>query len=203
MSRYITPLPGLLARLIEQGLTQAIALDAQAAERMKPLEGRTVRLALDGLGLDLYFIGQTGRLEVRAESDLEADTTIRGTPAALLAMAVPDWRAPGSGVRIEGDAGTAQSLEKLMRRLDPDWERLATDTFGEVVGHQVWRLTRDALQLGQSSLNLAGDQLGRYLREESGLLITREEIELFSHDVDELRESIDRLESRLRREGRA
>jgi ubiquinone biosynthesis protein UbiJ len=202
MGRYLTPLPGLLAVTIQGAFARAIALDEQAADRLAALDGNCVQLALEGVGIDLFFVGEGMRLRVLAETDAEPDTTIRGTPSALLALAVPDWGASGSGVRIEGDAGTAQTLEKLLRRLDPDWERLMTDRFGEVVGHQLWRLTKDSLNLGRRSVDLASDQLGHYLREESGLLVTAAEVDQFTIEVDELREAVDRLESRLRREGR-
>jgi ubiquinone biosynthesis protein UbiJ len=202
MSRYLTPLPGLLAGTIEGALARALALDDQAAERLGTLEGRCVQLALEGIGIDLFFTGTGAGLSVTAESEARPDTVIRGTPSALLALAVPDWGASGSGVRIEGDAGTAQSLEKLFRRLDPDWERLMTQRFGDVVGHQLWRMVQDALNIGRRSVDLAGDQLGHFLREESGLLVTAEEVGQFTIEVDELREAVDRLESRLRREGR-
>jgi len=202
MSRYVTPLPGLLAGAIEAAFAQAIALDEQAGERLAALEGQCVQLALEGVGIDLFFSGDGAGLSVAAETDAEPDTVIRGTPSALLALAVPEWGASGSGVRIEGDAGTAQTLEKLLRRLDPDWERLMTDRFGEVVGHQLWRLAQDMLHISRRSVDLASDQLGHYLREESGLLVTAAEVDQFTVDVDELREAVDRLESRVRREGR-
>ncbi len=207
MSRYLTPLPGLLARMIDQAFNQTIALDPAAVDKLKSLSGRTVQLKLEGLGIDLFFSGTGERLTVRAEwpreSDRKPDTTIAGSPMALLAMAVPDWRSPGSGVRIEGDAGTAQALEKLLRQLDPDWESLLVRQFGEVIGHQLWRAFNDAARFGRSSVETAGDQIAHYLREESGLLVTRAEVEQFVHEVDELREATDRLGARLRREGRA
>lgn len=202
MSRYLTPLPGLLAGTIEGAFARALALDDQAADRLAVLDGKCVQLALDGVGIDLFFLGSGSFLAVTAEYDDSPDTIIRGTPSALLALAVPDWGASGSGVRIEGDAGTAQSLEKLFRRLDPDWERLMTDRFGEVVGHQLWRMAKDTLDIGRRSADLASDQLGHFLREESGLLVTEAEVDQFTIEVDELREAVDRLESRLRRKGR-
>ncbi|MEN1729176.1 MAG: SCP2 sterol-binding domain-containing protein [Pseudomonadota bacterium] len=202
MSRYITPLPGMLAGLIEGVFQRALQLDAQAGDRLAALDGKSVKLALDAVGIDLFFTGTGQTLTVRAESDDGPDTIVRGTPSALLALAVPDWRASGSGVRIEGDAGTAQALEQLFRRLDPDWERLLTDQFGEIIGHQMWRLAQDALQIGREGARLAGDQVGHYLREESGLLVTPDEVQQFTSEVDELREAVDRLESRLRRQQR-
>lgn len=203
MGRYLTPLPGMLAFGIEQAINQAIGLDASARPRLEKLDGRSVKLALNGLGIDLYFYGQGGKLSVSAEREIPPDTTITGTPGALLAMTVPEWRAPGSGVTIEGDAGTAQALEKLFRQLDPDWEALLTRQFGDVAGHQLWRLINDAAGLGRHGARTAGDQVARYLREESGLLVTAEEMDGFTRDVDELREAVDRLQARLKRAGRA
>jgi len=202
MSRYVTPLPRMLAAGVEQGLARAIALDDRSTERLASLEGKLVRLELRGLGIDLYFQGQAEGLAVSAEHASEPDTTISGTPLALLAMAVPDWRASGSGVRIEGEAGTGQAFEKLLKQLDPDWEAIFVERFGAVVGHQLWRTLRDAGAGARHVSTTAADQATRFLREESGLLVSRQEVEDFTHEVDELREAADRLEARLRRRGR-
>ncbi len=202
MSRYLTPLPGLLASAVDTALNRAIGLDEKAAARLAAMQGKCVRLELLGLGIDLYFRGLEERLAVDAESDAEPDTTISGSPAALLAMAVPDWRAPGSGVQIQGDAGAAQALEKLLRQLDPDWEALLVEHLGAVWGHQVWRMINDSMRVGRHVASTAAGQAARFLREESGLLVTREEVEEFTRQVDELREATDRLEARLRRSAR-
>jgi ubiquinone biosynthesis accessory factor UbiJ len=202
MSRYLTPLPGLLASAVDTALNRAISLDDQASTRLDALHGKSVQLQLKGLGIDLYFSGLDDRLAVDAEREGEADTTISGTPATLLAMAVPDWRAPGSGVQIQGDAGAAQALEKLLRHLDPDWEALLVEHLGPVLGHQLWRMINDGMRAGRHVATTAADQTARFLREESGLLVTREEVDLFTRQVDELREAADRLEARLRRRER-
>lgn len=203
MGRYLTPLPGLLATAVDQALNQAISLDAEAEPRLAAMSGRRVKLVLTGIGIDLHFSGSEQRLRVAAESDETPDTTISGSPSALLALAVPDWRAPGSGVRIEGDAGAAQALEKLLRRLDPDWEVWLVERLGPILGHQLWRLLNDAAGASRHVARTAANQVAHYLREESGLLVTRTEVDRFVSDVDELREAVDRLENRLRREGRA
>lgn len=199
MSRYLTPLPGLFAATIELALNRAIALDAGAAEHLQPLSGKRVAIELKGLGIDLFFHAAADRMTVTAESAQQPDTRISGTPAALLAMAVPDWFAAGSGVRIEGDAGSAQALEKLLRRLDPDWEAMFVERFGPVIGHQLWRMLADARSDARRVAGTTADQVARYLREESGLLVTREEMAQFIDEVDELREAVDRLEAGMAR----
>ncbi|MDZ7789678.1 MAG: SCP2 sterol-binding domain-containing protein [Xanthomonadales bacterium] len=199
----MTPLPGLLAAGVELAIARAVALDDNAAARLQPLRDKRVKLALKGLGIDLFFHGRDDGLGVSAEDDSAPDTTISGTPLALLAMAVPDWRAPGSGVRIEGEAGTGQAFEKLLKQLDPDWETIFVERFGPVLGHQLWRMLGEARAGSRQVAATAAGQTARFLREESGLLVPREEVDEFVRDVDELREAVDRLEARLRRQGRA
>src|SRR5699024_10106456 len=202
-ARYLTPLPGRLAAVVDQAITRTIALDDSATTRLAPLADKRVCLELKGLGIDLHFHGREDGLGVSAECDDAPDTTNSGTPLALLAMAVPEWRAPGSGVRIEGDAGTGQAFEKLLKQLDPDWEAMFVERFGPVVGHQLWRMLADARAGARRASRTAADQTARFLREESGLLVTRQEVNDFVHEVDELREAADRLEAQLRRRGRA
>lgn len=203
MSRYITPLPHLLAGAVEHALGRAIGLDSGSGIRLRPLDGKLVRLELKGVGIDLFFQGQADSVGVTAESSSEPDATIAGTPVALLAMAVPDWRAAGSGVRVEGDAATAQAFEKLLKQLDPDWEALFVEQLGPVMGHQAWRMLVDAGAGARHLGRTSADQAARFLREESGLLVTREEVDAFIHEVDELREAADRLEARVRRRSRS
>lgn len=202
MGRYRTPLPGMLAAAVEAALNRALSLDPQGGQHLAGLDGKTLCLELKGLGIELHLAGDGERLEVRAESSTTPETTISGTPAALLAMAVPDWRAAGSGVQITGDAGAARTLEKLLRQLDPDWEALLVEHFGPVAGHQLWRMLADSFQGGRRVAATAADQTARFLREESGLLVTHEEMTEFTEQVDELRESLDRIETHLRRRGR-
>jgi ubiquinone biosynthesis protein UbiJ len=203
MSRYLTPLPGLLATAIDRAINHATAADPSGRQRLRALDQRRIKLVLTGLGIDLAFHGEGDRLTVVAETDQSPDTIISGSPGALMAMAAPNWFGKQSGVRIDGDAGAAQALEQLLRKLDPDWEGVLTEQLGDVLGHQVWRLLSDSLGGSRRVAGVAGEQLAHYLREESGLLTTRAELESFGRDVDELREAADRLESRLRRSGLA
>mgnify|MGYP001361467117 CR=1 FL=1 len=92
MSRYMTPLPGMLAAAIEFVLGQAASLDPDPAAKLEPLEGRWLKFALEGLQIDLWLSAEGERFRVLAEPEeesLEADTEISGSPGGLLAMAFP------------------------------------------------------------------------------------------------------------------
>lgn len=205
MSRYLTPFPGLLADTCERIANRAAALDPAASEHLAPLTGRWLKFELEGLGIDLWIGAEQDRMIVRAEQEpgvdgesFEPDTRVRGTPGALLAMAVPELSGPG-GVHIEGDARLAQQFQQAMNRIDPDLEQGLADVFGPLIGPQVYRVVREAASFGRDTARAGGDQFTHWLREESDLVPSPAEWRGFSEGVDELREAVDRFAGKVRR----
>ena len=103
-----------------------MALDELSSEHLQYLDGRMLRLDLEGLGIALFFAFNERHVEVGTRSQYEPDTVISGSPFALFSMAAPEeaarWGTPESRVTITGDANLARDLERLFSRLDPDWE---------------------------------------------------------------------------------
>ena len=200
MARYRTPLPGWLATAIEQVLNRAIALDEQGADRLKPLRDRWLKFELSGLEIDLWFSADDRSMIVDAErhQDEQADTIIQGTPGALLGMAVPEMGGPGQ-VKIEGDARLAQQFQQLLKSLDPDWEAGISHYLGDFIGPQVYRMLIEASAFGRHAVKTSGEQFSHWLRDESGSVPNQEEWSDWRDQVDELREAVDRFESRVRR----
>lgn len=199
---YRTPLPAVLAGLLQAAINRLLATDENSAERLRRLDGRVVELRLEGLGIVLWFAFTRYRVQVDLASEREADTVISGSPPALFAMAVPDegggWNRPGSRVRISGDATLARDLERLFSQLDPDWEAELSRWFGDVLGHQVAAGARSALEQLRQTTSTMEDWSGEYLRRSGGPLAQQDEIREFSAAVDSLRHATDRLEARLR-----
>lgn len=212
MSRYLTPLPGWLAQAIEQTLNRALELDEQGADRLKPLNGKWLKFELSGLQIDLWFSASEDGWQVLAEppsSEAEddtgedqqtqaADTVIQGTPGALMGMAIPELDGPGS-VKIEGDARLAQKFQQILKSLDPDWEAGISRYLGNMIGPQVYRMLVEASRFGRHAVRTSGEQVSHWLRDESGSVPNPEEWTAWRDQVDELREAVDRLESRDRR----
>ncbi len=103
MAKYRTPIPALLATTLQSGLNAALALDAESSGRLRRIEGRVLKLVLEGAGLTFYFKSGARGVEValdsfredEQDSEDDADTTVSGTPAAL------DGRS-GNGRRLGG-----------------------------------------------------------------------------------------------------
>ena len=90
MAEYRTPLPGILAALLEGGVNRILSMDENAAQRLQRLSGRMLQLDIEGVGISLYFAFAGQRVEVGTRSGSEPDTVISGSPGALFAMAAPE-----------------------------------------------------------------------------------------------------------------
>jgi ubiquinone biosynthesis protein UbiJ len=195
---YRTPLPGILAALLEGAVNRVLALDERSPERLRRLSGRILQLDIEGLGITLFFAFDDRRVRVSTRPGDPADTAIAGSPAALFRMAAPDaaegWTAEDSRVRITGDAQLARDLERLFSQLDPDWEGGLARVFGDVWGHQVAAGIRTGSGRAREAAREAGDMLDEYLAGGGSPVVHGAEFESFSRSVDELRARIERIE---------
>ncbi len=205
MPEYRTPLPGILAALLESAVNRALALDDDSPQRLQRLAGRVLQLDIEGLGITLYFTFSKRRVGVSTRSGAEPDTVISGLPSALFSMAAPEgagnWGGDGSRVNITGDANLARDLERLFSQLDPDWEGSLSRLFGDVWGHQVAAGLRSGAQQARETAGSAGEMIEEYFNRGQGPVVHANELPEFSEAVDEvgnmaqgIEERIDRLE---------
>jgi len=187
--------------MLETAINRVLALDEDAPQRLKRLEGRMLRLDLDGLGLSLFFAFGERRVEVGTRSRHEPDTVISGSPSALFSMALPDpetgWEDPGSRVTITGDANLARDLERLFSQLDPDWEGSIARVFGDVWGHQVAAGLRAGAEQFRESAGSAGGLIGEFLSWQRNAAPGKQELAAFTEKLDQAQDKLSRMESRL------
>jgi ubiquinone biosynthesis protein UbiJ len=168
MADYITPLPRLLAATLEAAINQVLQLDLESPTRVKKLEGRLLQVDLEGLNITLFFTFKHGVVRVRLDAEMSPDTVISGTPVALFAMAEPeeaDWGLPDSKVQINGDASLARDLERIFRKLEPDWEGPLAGMLGDVAGHQAAQGIRQGVKSMRETAETAGKVLSDIVKD--------------------------------------
>ena len=168
MAEYITPLPGMLALTLETAINHLLQLDMESPSRVKKLEGRLLQVDLKGLNITLFFTFKHGVVRVRLKADGAPDTVISGTPVALFSIAEPeeaDWGLPESKVQINGDANLARDLERIFRKLDPDWEGPLAGLLGDVAGHQAAQGIRQGVETARETARNASRVLSEFIKD--------------------------------------
>lgn len=182
-------------RLLERGVRESATAVKLAAE----LDGASLRIVVEGLGLDVVLRVDGGRIRIVRDGELEADATVRGTPLDLLRVfkSASASRLPGSGVTLTGRAHVAERFSELLRVAVPEPEEELSRWVGDILAYRAGSAARAAGAWAAKAFDALRADTAEYLTEEGRLLPTRYEADAFYDGVERLRDDVERLEARL------
>lgn len=194
----ISPFPGLA----ESAFNRYLALDPEMSTQLAELEGRCLCFHLTQPEWIVYVQPHDKAVSLSPHWDTEPDCTIKASAINLLKMMRSDDPAQSlsSGeVEITGDSRLAQRFSDILKQVEIDWEELASKVIGDFAAHRLGNVGRQVKNWFDETLTALRLDGSEYLREESGILPTRTEIDQFLDQVDDFRSDVDRLEARIKR----
>ena len=198
---------------LESMINRCIGESSRAGELMESLAGRSLAIMVRGLGFRLRLQSLKTRLAVSVESassgaaatsnadSSSATATVEGTPLALLGL----LRSAGpegfreSGVRLSGDARTAETFAELLGHARPDLEEELSKLIGDIAAHEVAGAARRTDTWARQAGSALTMNASEFLQEEARQLPPRVEVNAFGRDVERLRDDVERAVQRLAR----
>lgn len=181
-------------------VNQVLALDPEHERILKGLDGRRLRLVVDGAPpLVMDLVVHAARVHVEDGSGLPADVELQGAVSAMLSLlrsggsAIPG----GAGVVMRGDVQVLRAFQNAFRELRPDWDEPLARVLGDRLAMPVSRGLRGFVRVAAQTIAELKDTTAEYLREESELLVRQHELAEFADAVESARDRVDRLEKRL------
>ena len=184
-----TPFAAALNRLLQA--------EPWARDRLAPFAGEVVRFRAPPFPDLAFEILADGRL---APSAAAPTLTITLGADALPALARGEEHFMRA-VQVSGNAKLATEVLHLVRHLRWDVEEDLSGLVGDVAAHRAVNLVRELFAWQLDGLKRLGESLADYAVNERRLLVTRAEFEPFAAQTAQLRDSLERLEARLRRLG--
>ena len=189
--------------LLETVANRVIGLDPFSQRKLAAMDGRVIAIHSAQPDFDFYLQPTDTGLRFLKKQEGEPDVTLRGDMSGFIKLLKSDGAGfSDAGVRIEGDVEIAQKLKSVMEHLDPDWEEELSNHVGDVAAHQIGRAARGLRQWLQSAHKTVEQNAAEYFQHEAKLLATHEQAERFVHDVDQLRDDVERLAARIERLGK-
>lgn len=189
-----------MKQLLEKAINRYLALDSESGKRIAPLQGKIVSLEIKGTSLSVQMIFKENGIELKWDNFYHPDLTMSGTPLNLLhAKIAPEKRRHffAEDVVVEGDMELAQQILAVFDELEMDWEEYFSKWLGDVPAHQMARFLTRLKNVGQTVQKSFSYNLNEYVHEEINLFPAVEALQLFFHEIDELRMDVDRLEARM------
>src|SRR5690606_5525444 len=135
------PLSAAAERLLERAVRESSSVE----RKLEALEGRSFRVRVEGVGLDLTLRAEGGRVRVIENDAAPSDVTVRGTPLDLLRLVRQRniaSRLHGSGVELTGRVHVAEQFAEVLKLALPDLEEEAARFVGDIPAHRAGQAAR-------------------------------------------------------------
>lgn len=185
----------MLSTVAAAAINHLLRREDWARERLQPFAGRTARLVVPPTAVTLA-VTTTG--EVTASENTEPDVTLTVAAGSLFDV-LRDPQAAASSTEVAGDGDFAGAISYLFTHLRWDVEEDLSRVVGDVAAHRIANFGRDLAHVPGRVAESVTRSVATYLRDESGPVPSRIEVEAFNHAVNVLRDDAARLEKRLER----
>lgn len=191
--------------ILEDGCNRLLRLDRETLVHLGDLDGKVFCLRVNNegqgeLGPEMYFFPSEGGFRIKPEHDGKADVIITGNPPAFLKLVMGE-SAPGlagSGqMQITGDLELGQRFQKILKKIDIDWEEHFSRIVGDVLAHKAGYAVRQFRGWTRHVVTTLREDFSEVMTEELQITPTPASVQLFMDKVDRLRADVDRLEKRF------
>lgn len=187
---------------LELAINQYLNLDPDTLARLGELEGKTIKIELTDWETEFFILPNKNGLQLFADHDSPADTTIKATLMALTRATLSGASSKdmfANKVAVRGDTHLGEQMREILTKIDIDWEEHLSKVVGDSVAHQLMRACKGAMEFVGSSTNKLIDMFKVYVHEEARIFPNQKEVDEFSKEVNEFRNGVERLEARIKR----
>ncbi|PCI02046.1 MAG: hypothetical protein COB79_03105 [Zetaproteobacteria bacterium] len=167
------------------------------------LEGKVFRVFIKDMGSILFIGFKSGSVWVhpssKQRSDVKIESTTTGFARLSFAKEDPDALVMQKVLKLSGDSESMLLFQKLLEKLDLDWElelrRAFGDFFGSKVAKAAYALVEAEKKVQQSSTKLIDDALKSMdTPSAERLQLWQAGVESISRKVNKLQRQLDKLE---------
>lgn len=187
---------------VEKLINKALSLDEETLCSLAELEGKVIGFEFINSNLTLFLFPSIKGLLLLSHYENKADVLIKGTPTnffMMIASSKTNSTSLPTDMQIIGDIGLAQRFQEIMQNIEIDFEEPLSKWVGDTLAHKIGRFVRRSHRFTINTSKLLASDISEYLRFEINMLPDELLVEEFSHEVDTLREDIERFQQRVKK----
>lgn len=177
-------------------INKACAFDLNWDEYANELNGKLICVNITQADCTVFAKITDEQIVLSSSSQEPADLTVTGKPLALMQLA--EKNNTSSEVKIEGCAHLAQTLQKMLKQLDIDWEGFVALYTGDTISYGLTKIKTQMEEIWKHGKNTLLENAGEYLLYEKNMSPTKEEVASFLREVTDLNYDTDRIEARIK-----
>lgn len=182
--------------MLQALINRILKLNTAVYPYMEPLNGKNIAIICqDYTSYNLYATIEDNNILFSSYLSQEVDLEITANLMDFVKFAITKDR---KLIRIHGDGALATDLEKLYLHMNIDWEEELSKITGDIIAHKAFYWFQTLKKYSSESAGSFAEMIVEYAQNEASILPTQEEVDIFMHDVDELKLRVDRLAARIK-----
>lgn len=161
-------------------------------DELIPFKNNTIQLKVDLITLQ-FKINENGEI-IFLEKNLEVDTYISMSLKAFINMLITQQK---KDIKIQGDVDFADKFAKTIMKSRWDIEEDLSRFVGDMAAVEITKFGNAVIRDGKKGMQNILEGLVEYYQEEKKLLISKDELNKYYSDVDEIQETFVRIESKF------
>jgi ubiquinone biosynthesis protein UbiJ len=183
---------------IETLINKSLQYDPATQQALSVYNGKILLINISAPKIKLAVLIEEKNIRLMSQWDGEVDTELSGSLISLAQIAnTAVHNLKDTGVTVTGDLHFLASLQKILQKLDIDWEEMLSQLLGDIIGHQTAQVIRHKLNWGRNRTQTAQRLVSEFVTEELGAIPSKIELKNFSQQVDELNLAVDRLNAKI------
>ncbi|MDQ8039179.1 MAG: SCP2 sterol-binding domain-containing protein [Rickettsiella sp.] len=180
-------------------LNRFLQLDPETKGVLKQLCGKVVKIELNYLSY--FWLLKSDAIYLTKDYTGVVDLILRGSLLDFMRLAFikKDMAVTGIPIQVSGDMEFARQFKDLFANMDIDWEEQLSHLIGDTAAYPVACFLKNLSQWAKQSIENVSLNITDYLQSEKDLLVSKEELQIFFSDVDDLRDDLARLQVRIQR----
>lgn len=188
-------------KALQKAMNKALNLDENMPEKLRALNNKTLELIIAPLNVNFFIQFKEEHILLLDQFEGTADTIIHSSPIGLIRLSIlPASKARSlfnDKIRMSGNIELGQQVKNLFDAMDIDWEGHLSHFTGDVVAHQIGSFVRKGLGFKKHFDQSLRQNMSEYLQEELRVLPSKNELDDFFAQVDELSLSAERLQAHV------
>jgi ubiquinone biosynthesis accessory factor UbiJ len=188
-------------KALQKAMNKALNLDEHMRDKLLALNNKTIEMIIAPLHVNFFIHFNEGEICLLDCYEGQVDTTIQSSPMGLIRLSLlPASKARSlfnDKIRMSGDMELGQNVKKLFDELDIDWEGHLAHFTGDVVAYQIGSFVRKGLSFKQKLNESMRQNVTEYLQEELRATPSKNELDDFFADVDEVALNAERLQAHV------
>jgi ubiquinone biosynthesis protein UbiJ len=193
--------PSLFCAALEVALNRYLRLEQAALEDCASLEGKVIGLAIADLGWTFFIEPIPSGVRVAGDFERAPDVLVTASGLKLLGLvfSIAARRREGlpQGITVDGDTELLTRFNAILRRVGFDPEEMIARLIGDSAAHRVVSGLKGLLGWGRTAAERLSLDTAEYLVEETGDLARAADVADWMDEVDQMRDTIERIEARL------